>query len=263
MGLLLAIVIWGVMLMSVYYVYLGMLWIIPSISDAGTWIDSQFNLTLAITGVAFILSQFVLGYFIFKYRDRGHGKASYIHGHTGVEIGGVILTGVVFIALAVVGQKVWAQVHLTESPADAVRIEITAEQFLWNMRYPGPDGRFGRTSPRLYEAVGNTVGIVPDDPAGKDDFIVQNRLVIPVNRPVELTLRSKDVLHSFFMPNLRIKQDTVPGLAIPLRFEAHTTGDYEIACAELCGLAHYRMRGFLKVVEQNEYDSWLLEQANQ
>jgi cytochrome c oxidase subunit 2 len=230
------------------------------ITTAGTQIDAQFHLTMIITGAAFVLAQLALGWFIFRYRDRGVGKVRYVHGNNLVEVGGVVLTGVVFMGLAVLGQRVWAQVHMTESPAGAVRIEITAEQFLWNMRYPGPDGRFGRTSPKYYEPVGNTVGIVPDDPAGADDFIIQNNLVVPMGQPVELILRSKDVLHSFFVPSMRLKQDTVPGLEIPLRFTATATGEFEIACAELCGLAHYRMRGFMKVVEPAAYETWLAEQ---
>ena len=119
----------------------------------------------------------------------------------------------------------------------------------------------GRTDPRYYEKAGNTVGIVPDDPAGEDDLITINQIAVPVNTAVELTLRSKDVLHSFFQPNLRIKQDAVPGMAIPFRFTARETGDYEVVCAELCGLTHYRMFAFLKVLERDEYEAWLVEQA--
>ncbi|MFQ5670781.1 MAG: cytochrome c oxidase subunit II [Acidobacteriota bacterium] len=262
MGLILAVVIWGLVALSAFYIHVGLAAMLPPLSEASRLIDSEFTLTLIFTGIAFVLVQVALGVFIFRYRDRGQGRARYIEGNRTVEMGGIILTGVVFISLAIMAQKVWIQVHIRESPADALHIEITAEQFLWNMRYPGPDGRFGRTSPRAYEAVGNPVGILADDPAGKDDFVLQNNLVVPVNRPVELVLRSKDVIHSFFVPALRLKQDTVPGLAIPLRFTATETGEYEIACAELCGLAHYRMRGFLKVVDANEYRTWLKKQRS-
>ncbi|MFQ5718889.1 MAG: cytochrome C oxidase subunit II, partial [Acidobacteriota bacterium] len=163
------------------------------------------------------------------------------------------------VTLAIMGQMVWADVHLSGSDPDAIRIEVTGEQFLWNMRYPGPDGAFGRTSPSLYETVGNTVGIDPEDPAGLDDFILQNELVVPVNRPIELILRSKDVLHDFFVAGLRIKQDAVPGLSVPLRFTPYVTGEYEIACAELCGLGHYRMRGVMKIVDDATYETWQAE----
>ena len=262
MGLLLAILIWAVTGMTAYYMMRGVDLMLPVVSNEGVQIDAQFMLTLAITGVAFLLVQAALGWFIFRFRDRGDGsRAEYLHGHTGVEIAGVALTGVTFVVLGLLGQRVWANVHLSTSPADAIRVEITAEQFLWNMRYPGPDGVFGRTSPRFYQAVGNTVGILPDDPAGKDDLIVQNQLVVPVGRPLELILRSKDVLHSFFIPAMRLKQDTVPGLAVPMRFTPTAVGEYEVACAELCGMAHYRMRGHMKVLSQADYDAWLIERA--
>jgi cytochrome c oxidase subunit 2 len=117
-------------------------------------------------------------------------------------------------------------------------------------------------SPALYDPTENPVGIVRDDPAGKDDIVTLNTLTVPVGQPVELRLRAKDVIHSFFMPVLRIKQDAVPGMEIPLRFKPEKVGSYEIACAELCGLGHYRMRGVLEVVEPARFESWLAEQAS-
>ena len=157
------------------------------------------------------------------------------------------------------GQRVWAQVHLQEAPADAVQIEVTAQQFAWNIRYPGADGKFGRTIPKLINDQDNPVGIDPKDPASADDIVTLNRLAVPLNRTVQLTLRSKDVTHSFFVPVLRIKQDTVPGMAIPFHFKAVKPGEYEIACAELCGLQHYKMKGYLMVLPDEEYAKWLKE----
>lgn len=263
MALLLALVIWALAVMTGYLLFNDTYWGPETISKAAEQVDAEILLTLIITGVAFFLAQFLLGLFIFQYRDRGQAKARYIHGNNLVEYGGMLVTATVFVFLAISGQKVYAELHLKPSPADAVHIEVTGEQFVWNIRYPGPDGKFGRTHPRYYETAGNTVGVVPDDPAGADDLITVNQLAVPVNTPVELTLRSKDVLHSFFLPNLRIKQDSVPGLAIPLRFTAQKTGDYEIVCAELCGLTHYRMFAFLKVLEPDEYRAWLEEMAQE
>lgn len=263
MALLLALIVWALALMTGYLMFNDTYWGPETISKAAEQIDSAILLTLAITGVAFFSAQFLLGWFIFRYRDRGQAKARYILGNRFVEYAGMLVTGTVFVYLAIVGQKVFAELHLTPSPPNAVHIEVTGEQFVWNIRYPGPDGVFGRTHPRYYEAAGNTVGVVPDDPAGADDIITINQLAVPVNTPVELTLRSKDVLHSFFLPNLRIKQDSVPGLAIPLRFTAEKTGDYEIVCAELCGLTHYRMFAFLKVLEPDDYAAWLEEMAEE
>jgi cytochrome c oxidase subunit II len=260
MGFVLGLLIWTITIASVVLT-VGSGYHMPVvISRAGAMIDHQFGLTMAITGVAFILAQGLLGLFVLQYRDRPGRTARYIHGNTTVEAAGAIIVGAVFITLAVMGQKVWADLHLAPAPGGSIPIEITGEQFAWNVRYPGPDGQFGRTSPTLYDPIENQVGIDPADPAGKDDFVLLNNLVVPVGKPVELRLRTKDVIHSFFMPVLRIKQDAVPGMQIPLRFQAEKTGNYEIACAELCGLGHYRMRGMLQVMEPEAYASWLNEQ---
>jgi cytochrome c oxidase subunit 2 len=233
------------------------------ISAAAEGVNSQFFLTLVVTGVAFVLAQGLLGWFIFKYRDRPGTRVRYVHGNNTVEVGGALVVAVVFVALAVMGQRVWAGLHLSSSAADAVRIEITGEQFAWNVRYPGPDGQFGRTDPKLYDPNSNPVGIVPDDPAGLDDIVALNNLAVPVDRPIELSLGSKDVLHSLFLPQLYIKQDTVPGMRIPLRFTARQAGEYEIPCAELCGLGHYRMKGALHVMQPADFAAWLVEQKAQ
>jgi len=261
MAFWLAIMIWAVTLSSVLLFTQGGFHLPEAISDAARRIDAQFALTLAATGVAFVLAQGLLGLFIIQYRERRGRIARYLHGNTMIEAGGAVVVGTVFITLAVLGQKVWAELHLQGTPQGALAIEITGEQFAWNIRYPGPDGQFGRVSPALYDPAANPVGILPDDPSGKDDIVTMNTLTVPAGRPVELRLRAKDVIHSFFMPVLRIKQDAVPGMEIPLRFKAEKVGSYEIACAELCGLGHYRMRGTLEVVEPARFESWLAEQA--
>ena len=136
-------------------------------------------------------------------------------------------------------------------------MEVTGLQFAWYFRYPGPDGKLARTKPELEDAsVGNPVGIDPDDPAGKDD-VVTGTMYLPVDRQAEVVLRAQDVIHSFFIPAMRFKQDAVPGLMIHMHFTPTKIGDYEIACAELCGLGHYKMHGILKVVSQADYDQWL------
>jgi cytochrome c oxidase subunit 2 len=261
MGFVLAVIVWLVTAVSVWV--LGRAWnsMPESISQMAREIDAQFFLTLVITGIVFVLAQGILGLFVLRYRDRPGSRARYVHGHTLVEAGGAVVIGIVFVGLAISAQGVWARLHLSAGPTAPLLVEITGEQFAWNIRYPGPDGRFGRTSPELYNPETNPVGIAGDDPAGRDDVVVLNTLAVPADRPVELQLGSKDVLHSFFMPVLRIKQDTVPGMRIPLRFTAEKPGQYEIACAELCGLGHYRMRGFLQVLGEAEFQRWLVEQA--
>ncbi|HEY6400256.1 MAG TPA: hypothetical protein VI479_02525, partial [Blastocatellia bacterium] len=146
---------------------------------------------------------------------------------------------------------------------DAVRVEAVAQQFVWNFRYPGADGKFGRIEPKLYNDADNSIGarpgplgIDPADPAGADD-IVTTTLVAPVNRPISLTLRSKDVIHDFYVPALRLKQDAVPGMRINIHFTATREGRYEIACAELCGQFHHQMRAYLDVKSPRDYEEWL------
>jgi cytochrome c oxidase subunit 2 len=174
-----------------------------------------------------------------------------------------VVTAVIFIGLAVQGNRIWAHYILTAPPADALTVEVTAQQFAWNFRYAGADGRFGRTDPRLInDANANYLGLDPKDPAGRDDVLTQNIMAVPVNRPVRVLLRSKDVTHSFFVPVLRVKQDAVPGLGISVHFTAIKTGEYEIACAELCGMQHYKMRGRLLVMSEADYENWLKQRAS-
>jgi cytochrome c oxidase subunit 2 len=263
MALLLAVIIWGLALMTGYFCFHDDWWMPEGISTSSGPIDSQLFVTMVVVGVAFFAAQGLLGLFVLKYRARPGERAAYLHGNNVIEIGGALLTAVVFISLAVAGQRVWASVHLVESPPGAVHIEVTGEQFLWNVRYPGPDGTFGRTAPQFIEKVGNTVGIDPADPAGADDILALNNIAVPVNEPVELILRSKDVIHDLSLPNVRLKQDAVPGLAVPLRFTATRTGSYEMNCAELCGFGHYQMRAFLHVKERPDYEAWLQELAAQ
>jgi cytochrome c oxidase subunit 2 len=132
-------------------------------------------------------------------------------------------------------------------------------QFAWYFRYPGPDGKFGITRPELEDPSSGgeaALGLDPKDPASKDD-VVTGIMEVPVGREVEVILRAHDVIHSLFIPSMRFKQDAVPGLAIHMHFTPTETGSYEIACAELCGLGHYKMHGILKVVSQNEFDQWI------
>ena len=151
---------------------------------------------------------------------------------------------------------------LSKRPADAVTIEVTGQQFAWNIRYAGADAKFGRTDPKLInDANANFLGLDDADPAAKDDVMTQNLMAIPVNRPVSVLLRSKDVTHTFFVPQLRVKQDAVPGMGIRVHFTATKPGEYEIACAELCGMQHYKMRGRLLVMTEAEYEKWLKDRA--
>src|ERR1017187_9261155 len=219
-------------------IFLAKVWWLPElISVHGAAIDDQMVMTLIIAGTVFFLAQITLGYFIWKFRGQG-GKASNWHENPKLEFTWTAITLVIFLSLGISGNRIWAQYFQTPVPKDAVMVELTAQQFAWNIRYPGADGVLGRTNPALIDdAAGNYIGLDPKDPAGKDDVITQNLMGIPVNRPIRLMLRSKDVTHSFFVPQLRVKQDAVPGLSIGVSFTATKTGEYEIACAELCDMA--------------------------
>ncbi len=262
MGVALAVVIWIITVVSAY-LFSGIPgWFPEQISEHGGAMDQQFIRTLVVVAISFISAQVVLGYYIWRFRDRGTGRATYTHGSAKLEIGLMLLTGTVFVTLAAMGQKVWAQLHLKDAPPDAVQIEVTAQQFAWNIRYPGADGKFGKTAPKFIDDQTNPVGVDPQDPTGKDDVVSVNRMAIPVNRSIRINLRSKDVTHSFFVPVLRLKQDAVPGMQIPIHFKAMKIGEYEIACAELCGLTHFKMKGYLMVMQDQEFDAWLKERAN-
>lgn len=254
MGKILGLLLVGLAVLTVY-MFLSREWFPESISEHGPALDAQFNRTLIVVGLAFVLAQVALGYAVFRFGRRGKERAVYSHGSNKLEATWTIITAAVFITLAVLGQRVWAQMHLEKAPDDAVRINLVAQQFQFNFHYPGPDGEFGRTDPKLIDDSSlNYVGLDTEGDKKAADDIQTTTMVVPVNRAVEVTLRSKDVIHNFFVPQLRFKQDTVPGMAIKIHFTATKTGRYEVVCAELCGQLHYNMRTAVLVVPQDEYD---------
>jgi cytochrome c oxidase subunit 2 len=259
--MLLAITIWIITLIIVV-LFAGRVWWFPESASAhGAQLDNQFVVTLIVTGAIFILAQGGLGYLIMRYRERPGQQATYSHGNDKMEVIWTIATTVLFFGMVLLGFQVWIDMYIIAAPEDAIRIEVTGQQFAWTIRYPGPDGEFGTTSPELIDdSAGNPLGLDPDDPVGMDDIVVPT-MAVPVNRPIELLLRSKDVTHSFSVRELRVKQDTLPGMVIPLRFVATKLGKYEIACAELCGLGHHRMRSFIDVFSEEDYAEWLREQS--
>ena len=168
-----------------------------------------------------------------------------------------LATIVLFVGLGLYARNAWAQVHFTDASPGALPIEVTGQQFVWNFRYAGPDGKFGRTKPELVSAsTGNPVGLDSTDPSAKDD-IVAPVIAVPVGREVDLILRSQDVTHSFFVRELRLKQDAVPGMEIHMHFTANDPGTYDLVCAELCGLGHYRMHTTLTVMSESDFEKWL------
>jgi cytochrome c oxidase subunit 2 len=249
---------------TVYIFWAKIWWFPPAITNFGHEIDAQFMRTLIITGVVFVAAQFGLAFAIYKFRDQGQ-KAAYFEGNNTMEIIWTLATVVLFVGLGLYARSAWAEVHFMGASEGALPIEITAQQFAWNFRYAGPDGKFGRTKPELVSAsTGNPVGLDSTDPSSKDD-VVSPVIAVPVGREVELIIRSQDVTHSFYVRELRLKQDAVPGMEIHMHFTAEVPGNYEIACAELCGLGHYRMHSMLQAMSEPDFEKWMKDQeaANQ
>lgn len=229
------------------------LWFPENISEHGGKIDAQFMRTLWVVGIAFTAAQLALGYAVWRFGRKGNDRAVYTHGSNKLEATWTIITAGIFIAVAILGQQVWAQLHLHDASPDAVKVNLMAQQFQFTFQYPGLDGEFGKIAPEFYDdGSQNYVGLDPNDPAGKDDLQLTT-LIVCQDRPVEILLRSKDVIHSFFVPACRFKQDTVPGMAIKVHFTPQKPGKYEIPCAELCGNGHYKMKSFMLVVAKDDY----------
>ena len=218
-----------------------MSWILPS--GASTFageIDFLYYLILVITGIAFVVVEVGLIVFLIKYRARPGRKAEYIVGSTKAEIIWTAVPAVTLVVIGLMSGGVWNTIKGRNSvPADAIPYGLHAQQFEWNITYRGPDGQLGTG----------------------DDFTVRNQLHIPVNQPVVMQMTAEDVIHSFFVPAFRVKQDAMPGMTINVWFQATETGEYEIACAELCGLGHYRMRAMVTVHSADDYQQWLASQA--
>jgi len=265
MGLIVAIVVWVVSLAMAIPFIARTWWFPEAITRHAREVDGQIILTFVITGVIFLLAQGALGYAVWRYSQKSK-SAEYVEGNERWEMLWTIGAAVLFIGLTFMGYSAWAEVRFIEEQADEpsagrVIVEVTGQQFVWNMRYPGADGEFGPTKYELIDdAMGNPLGVDRSAQTGKDDIMVP-RMTVPVDREVEVILRTKDVLHNFFVPELRIKLDTVPGLVGRLRFTPEKTGTYEIVCSELCGLGHYKMRSYMDVVPPAEYEQWLEEQA--
>ncbi len=216
-------------------------WFPENISTFGGDIDRLFALIYHIVGFWFVLVEATLLYFLVRYR-RGRGRAAvYSRGDRRTEMAWVLVPAAIVLALDLGidarGGAVWARIK-EQRPAGGVEVLVTGKQFNWNFTYPGPDGKFGTA----------------------DDVTIENELHVPVGQNVQLTLRAQDVIHSFFIPNVRLKQDVLPGRTIRGWFNATKPGRYEIACAELCGFGHYNMRGFLIVHDADDYQEWVRQQ---
>src|SRR5436305_12748003 len=259
MGRALGILIWLLTLGTVVLFFSGW-WFPTAITEHGPQVDQQFMITIIVVAIAFVAAHVGLGYMVWRYRAYAQNKderALYTHGNNRLEVLWTVVTAIVFIGLAVLGQRVWANLRFSEAPAGSFQVEVVAQQFAWNLHYPGPKGKLGHTDPTLIDDLDNPIGLERRDLDARDD-IVGSTSVLPVNRPAELILRSKDVTHSFWVPQLRFKQDLVPGMMIKVHFTPTKVGQFQLACAELCGMNHFSMKGTLLVLPQDEHNSLMV-----
>jgi len=232
------------------------------ISTHGHVIDSLINWLHVFMILLFVGWGVFFVYCLIRFRKGASPTASYhpVKGKLSnyVEIGVIVVEAILLVG---VSMPLWAQWR-QDAPdaADAVKVHVLAEQFAWNVQYPGADGKFGQLSPALITS-DNLLGLNPDDAAGDDDFNSINQIHVPVNKPLIVRLTSKDVIHSFKIPVMRVTQDIIPGAANTIWMTATRIGTYDIACAQLCGLGHYRMRGQLVVESEADYNAWLESMA--
>jgi len=234
----------------------------PNASEHGYQIDHIIEFCHWFMGALFIGWSVYFVYVLLRFRKGRHPAAD----HEGVknaisthlEFSVVLIEAVLLLAFAV---PLWAK-RVNEFPQtkDAILVHVIGQQFNWNFHLPGSDGQFGRRERDLVSN-SNPVGLDPNDPAGKDDLVVLGELHLPVNRPVIMELASKDVIHNFAMPNMRMAQDAIPGQVIPMWFKPIKTGTYEVICGQLCGLGHYSMKGSVVVDTLADYQTWLKETA--
>jgi cytochrome c oxidase subunit II len=245
---------------------------LPPLATAhGAQIDGLIGWTHIFMLVLFVGWGGFFAYCLVRFRRSRHPVANYagVKSHTSsyLEVAVLVVEMVLLFAFSI---PLWAaRVDRMPAANEALLVEVTGEQFAWNVHYAGPDGVFGRTDIKLLDLQSNPLGLDRSDPAAKDDVTTVNQLYLPVNKPIIVRLRSKDVIHSFGVPEFRVKQDAIPGLTIPIWFVPNVTTaemrartknpefQYEIACAQLCGLGHARMRGFVTVETADEFQKWI------
>jgi cytochrome c oxidase subunit II len=214
----------------------------PDVSEHGHVIDNLFMFILWLTGAVFIVTECTLFYFTWKYDARSNEKpVKFSHGSHTLEIVWTILPAVTLLFIAIYQMEAWAAAKM-DVPDIPITAEVTGRQFNWDFRYPGPDGELHT----------------------RDDIVrTDGKLYLPVDEEILLRITSRDVLHSFFLPNMRLKQDVVPGMEQNMWFKARKTGGYDIVCAELCGWGHYKMKGRVFFLPRTEYEKKLQEMIDE
>jgi len=237
-------------------------------------VDHTMVLVHILMAVLFVGWGLFFLYALYRFRRGKSPVADYkgvtSHTSTYLEIGVALVEAVLLIGFSV---PLWAnRVDKFPPESEAVVVRVVGEQFAWNIHYPGPDGKFGKTDIKLIDLQTNPLGLDRSDPDAKDDITTVNQLHLPVGKPAIIHLSSKDVIHSFNLTEFRVKQDAIPGVMIPLWFVPTITTDamrkelgkddfvYEIACAQLCGLGHYSMRGYVTIDSEDGFKTWMDEE---
>ena len=237
-----------------HFISPGLNWWFTPLASNWSQIDSTINITFWVCGFVFVAVNLFMAYCVIKYKAKPEGRATYDPENSKLEWWLTILTSIGVAAMLTPGLFVWAE--FVKVPEDAIEIEAVGQQWHWSYRLPGEDGQFGDVKAELINS-DNPFGMDADDPAGMDDILVMHPQVhLPVNVPVKVNLRSKDVLHDFAVAQFRVKMDLVPGMESYLWFTPTETGRYEVLCEELCGIGHHTMRGAVVVEEQDAFDAW-------
>ncbi len=235
------------------------LWHLPANASAhGSALDRHLLLNLWIILALATLAHLLLLFGLFLRRPATPAEPTQVRLHKlRVEYLPLLALTLLFAALAIHAERLWAASRYTGASPEALQVEVTGMQFVWYFRYPGPDYTFGRTSPSLVDpAAANPLGLDPADPHAADD-ILASELVLPSNREVDLTLHAQDVIHGFAVPELRLKQNAVPGETLHIHFTPTTPGTYAILCTQLCGSGHYRMNASLRILSPADFAAWL------
>lgn len=240
---------------TVLFHFLSPWWFTP-IASNWQMMDDTVHVTFWVTGIVFVLVNLFLAYAVFRYRHRTGGeKAQYEPENKKLEWWLTIVTSVGIAAMLAPGLAVWAK--FVTVPEDAGVVEVLGQQWTWSYRFPGKDGELGASDVRLV-GVDNPFGMQPNDPKGQDDVLIDSpELHLPLNKPVKMALRAKDVNHQFAVPQFRVKMDMVPGMVTYFWVTPTRTGAFDVLCEQLCGMAHFAMRGRVVVDEQAAFDEWL------
>jgi cytochrome c oxidase subunit 2 len=233
-------------------------WWWPPIASNWEYIDHTISLTFWITGVVFVAVVLFTAYCVWRFRHREGQKALYEPENKKLELWLTVATTVGVAAMLAPGLIVWGQ--FVTVPKEATELEVVAQQWSWAFRLPGKDGRLGSSDIRAISG-DNPLGLQPQDPRGQDDIVIPaGEIHLPIGKPVRVVLRATDVLHNFYVPELRAKMDAIPGMITYFWFTPTRTGSFDILCAELCGVGHAVMRGTIVIDSEADYRAWLDQQ---